>query len=151
MASLPLIQPSLKATADGSRATKQSIFSNPTEDIYSDMDLDLDKDGNEGDSVSWVHLDPSPIGKDTTVEKWSQSNRTLQSTFRPSTNELAVYVAGKKAAEQVRPRSAFLYFTSTPSPNVRPLTILSGPPIVPCQTNRLLKGQHRLFVPGNHS
>jgi len=107
MASLPLIQPSLKASADGSRATKQSIFSNPTEDIYSDMDLDLDKDGNEGDSVSWVHLDPSPIGKDTTVEKWSQSNRTLQSTFRPSTNELAVYVAGKKAAEQVRPRSAF--------------------------------------------
>ena len=69
--------------------------------------VDLDKDGNEGDSVSWVHLDPSPIGKDTTVEKWSQSNRTLQSTFRPSTNELAVYVAGKKAAEQVRPRSAF--------------------------------------------
>ncbi|KAG0053819.1 Nucleoporin nup85 [Gryganskiella cystojenkinii] len=101
MASIPLIQPSFKSSADGTRSVKRNIFSNPTEDIYGDnVDLDLDKDGGEGDFVSWVHLDPSPIGKDTTVEKWSKSNRTIQATFRPSTNELAVYVAGKKAAEE---------------------------------------------------
>ncbi|KAG0227725.1 Nucleoporin nup85 [Actinomortierella wolfii] len=52
------------------------------------------------DKVHTLYLYPS--SKNT--PKWPVPNRTLGTTFRPSTNEVAVYVAGKKAAEEIPER-----------------------------------------------
>ncbi|KAG0331544.1 Nucleoporin nup85 [Podila humilis] len=74
-----------------------------------------------------MYLDPSPIGKGITAETWTQKNRTIMSTFRPNTNEIAVFVAGKKAAEEFpveqhateQDNTIFLYQASIPKIRVQ--------------------------------
>ncbi|KAG0244877.1 Nucleoporin nup85 [Mortierella sp. GBA43] len=98
MATLPLIQPSNSTFKFDSSTTKRSIFSAPTVDI-NDPTEDLTEEDLEDSSIPTLHLDPSPIGKGVTAQAWTQSNRTIRATFRPCTNEIAVFVAGKRAAE----------------------------------------------------
>ncbi|KAF9997857.1 Nucleoporin nup85 [Modicella reniformis] len=102
MAALPLIQPSNSAARFSASAAKRSIFSAPTVDINDEStEQDLLKEQEMGhSSVLTLHLDPSPIGKGVSVGSWTKNNRTIGATFRPCTNEIAVYVAGKKAAEE---------------------------------------------------
>ncbi|KAF8945103.1 Nucleoporin nup85 [Haplosporangium gracile] len=99
---IPLIQPSNTALNHNAAATKRSIFSTPTEDLNPDHGLvhDMDRDQNDEEYVAILHLDPSPIKKGVSADSWAKTNRTLRSTFRPTTNEIAVYVAGRKAAEE---------------------------------------------------
>ncbi|KAI7818859.1 Nup85 nucleoporin-domain-containing protein [Gamsiella multidivaricata] len=102
MAAIPLIQPSSSAARFGASTTKRSIFSTPTVDLHdriTEQDL-LNEQDNEEDYVSTMYLIPSPIGKDISVQSWTRNNRTIEAVFRPSTNEIAVFVAGKKAAEE---------------------------------------------------
>ena len=112
MATIPLIQPSNSASRFGARAEKHSIFSAPTIDINdgsTEQDLLNEKD-LEDSHVSTMYLDPSPIKNGTSVKSWTRNNRTIGATFRPSTNEIAVFVAGKKAAEEVnKPRALTFY------------------------------------------
>ncbi|KAK3828775.1 MAG: Nup85 nucleoporin-domain-containing protein [Benniella sp.] len=101
MAALPLIQPSSSVAKFGASTAKRSIFSAPTVDINdpsTEQDLLKEQDVDDN-SILNLHLDPSPIGKGTSVGSWAKSNRTIGATFRPCTNEIAVFVAGKKAAE----------------------------------------------------
>ncbi|KAF9438961.1 Chitin synthase, class 3 [Entomortierella beljakovae] len=101
MAAIPLIQPSASALKFGASAPSRTVFSIPTVDIKdASMESDLLEDGSMDDYATTMHLDPAPIDKGTSTKSWSQMNKTLASTFRPSTNEIAVYVAGKKAAEE---------------------------------------------------
>ncbi|KAF9174711.1 Nucleoporin nup85 [Mortierella sp. AD010] len=101
MAAIPLIQPSASALKFGASAPNRAIFSTPTVDIKDESsEQDLLNEGDMDDYVTAMYLDPSPINKETSVKSWAQSNRTLAATFRPSTNEIAVFVAGKKAAEE---------------------------------------------------
>ncbi|KAF9952220.1 Nucleoporin nup85 [Mortierella alpina] len=102
MSSIPLIQPSSSLSTFASHTPKRSIFSDPTVDrndtsIVQDLLNDQD---NDDEYISTLHLNPSPISKGITAEQWTASNRTIGSAFRPSTNEIAVFVAGKKAAEE---------------------------------------------------
>jgi hypothetical protein len=100
---IPLIQPSNTALDLDAAASKRSLFSTPTEDLNSKHGLahQMDQDQNDDEYVAMLQLDPSPIGKGVTAYSWAKTNRTLRSTFRPTTNEIAVYVAGRKAAEEV--------------------------------------------------
>ncbi|KAF9087361.1 Nucleoporin nup85 [Mortierella sp. AM989] len=101
MAAIPLIQPSASASKFGASAPSRAIFSTPTVDIKdTNSEQDLLNGDMEDDYVAAMYLDPSPIGKGNSTESWAQTNRTLAATFRPSTNEIAVFVAGKKAAEE---------------------------------------------------
>jgi len=101
---IPLIQPSTIAPNLDVAASKRSIFSAPTVDLNASIGMvqHMDKDQNDDEYVAMLHLDPSPIAKGVSAEAWAKTNRTLRSTFRPTTNEIAVYVAGRKAAEEVR-------------------------------------------------
>ncbi|KAF9102010.1 Nucleoporin nup85 [Mortierella sp. GBA35] len=99
---IPLIQPSATTPNRDAAASKRSIFSAPTVDlnIAHGMVHYMDKNKNDEEYVAELHLDPSPISKGVSAEAWSKTNRTLRATFRPTTNEIAVYVAGRKAAEE---------------------------------------------------
>ncbi|KAG0257227.1 Nucleoporin nup85 [Mortierella polycephala] len=102
MSGIPLIQPSKSSSAFGTNTAtlKRSIFSDPTEDRIdsnSEQEQEQDNDHSDDGYVSVLYLDPSPIGKDISVEEWAKSNRTIRSSFRPSTNEIAVFVAGKRS------------------------------------------------------
>ncbi|KAG9325016.1 hypothetical protein KVV02_000525 [Mortierella alpina] len=102
MSSIPMIHPSSSLSTFASHTPKRSIFSDPTVDRNAasfEQDLLNDQD-NDDEHVPTLHLNPSPISKDTTAQKWTASNRTIASAFRPNTNEIAVFVAGKKAAEE---------------------------------------------------
>lgn len=103
---IPLIQPSSTALNTNAAAAKRSIFSAPTVDLNPNPNhgiaLDMDRDQNDEEYVAVLHLDPSPIKKGVSTDSWAKTNRTLRSTFRPTTNEIAVYVAGRKAAEEVQ-------------------------------------------------
>ncbi|KAF9166768.1 hypothetical protein DFQ26_006982 [Actinomortierella ambigua] len=59
-----------------------------------------DREAASDESVHTLYLYPPSKN----VPKWPLPNRTLGTAFRPSTNEVAVYVAGKKAAEEVPER-----------------------------------------------
>ncbi|KAF9580921.1 Nucleoporin nup85 [Lunasporangiospora selenospora] len=105
MSGIPLIKPST-GSAFGASTTRRSIFSHPTMDLQGGggmsngiKDQLLDED-MEADPIPTLYLDPSPIGKGVSVKDWTAKNRTIRSTFRPNTNEVAVYVAGKKGAEE---------------------------------------------------
>ncbi|KAG0375496.1 Nucleoporin nup85 [Mortierella sp. AD032] len=99
---IPLIQPSNTALNLDATASKRSIFSAPTVDLNPTHGMihNMDQDQNDDEYVAILHLDPSPIGKGVLAGSWAKTNRTLRSTFRPTTNEIAVYVAGRKAAEE---------------------------------------------------
>ncbi|KAG0066038.1 Nucleoporin nup85 [Linnemannia elongata] len=99
---IPLIQPSNTALNLNATAAKRSIFSAPTVDLNPTHGMvhDMDRDQNDEEYVAILHLDPSPIKKGVSADSWVKTNRTLRSTFRPTTNEIAVYVAGRKAAEE---------------------------------------------------
>ncbi|KAF9926314.1 Nucleoporin nup85 [Linnemannia zychae] len=102
---IPLIQPSNITPKPDAAASKRTIFSAPTVDLnprsgMNGMDHQMDKDQNDEDYAPVLYLDPSPIGKGASVASWVKTNRTLRSTFRPATNETAVYVVGRKAAEE---------------------------------------------------
>ncbi|KAF9973873.1 hypothetical protein BGZ73_002865 [Actinomortierella ambigua] len=58
------------------------------------------REAANAENVHTLYLYPSSKN----VPKWPLPNRTLGTAFRPSTNEVAVYVAGKKAAEEVPER-----------------------------------------------
>ncbi|KAG0319865.1 Nucleoporin nup85 [Dissophora globulifera] len=108
MAAIPLIQPSSSASRFSASDIRRSIFSTPTVDINdASTEQDLNDEYAGQDEVPTLYLDPSPIGKGTAAESWTRQNRTIGATFRPSTNELAVFVAGKKAAEEVGGSSVF--------------------------------------------
>ncbi|KAF9198989.1 Chitin synthase, class 3 [Haplosporangium sp. Z 27] len=135
MTAIPLIQPSALASKFGASAPNRAIFSKPTIDIKdssSEQDL-LNEGDNEEDYVA-MYLDPSPIKQGTTIESWAQSNKTLAATFRPSTNEIAVFVAGKKAAEEfpIRQQSSdkdntvFLCQASIPESRIPFITQMLG-------------------------
>ncbi|KAI9237570.1 MAG: Nup85 nucleoporin-domain-containing protein [Podila humilis] len=104
MSVIPMIQPSRMAVTSAS-STKRSIFSEPSVNLRSrdkdlvNMEPTLDENLKQ-DYISTMYLHPSPIAKGTTAESWTRNNRTIRSAFRPSTNEIAVFVAGKKAAEE---------------------------------------------------
>ncbi|KAF9425389.1 Nucleoporin nup85 [Podila epigama] len=128
MSRIPMIQPSRMAVASAS-SSKHSIFSDPSVNLRTrGKDLDnensFDKDLKQ-DYISSLFLHPSPIVKDSSVESWTQSNRTIRSAFRPSTNEIAVFVAGKKAAEefpveqQVTERDNTIFFCQPSIPKCR--------------------------------
>ncbi|KAF9910212.1 Nucleoporin nup85 [Linnemannia zychae] len=99
---IPLIQPSNTALDLDAAASKRSVFSAPTEDLNPGHGMvnQMDQDQNDDEYVAMLHLDPSPIRKGVSASSWAKTNRTLRSTFRPTTNEIAVYVAGRKAAEE---------------------------------------------------
>lgn len=101
---IPLIQPSNTALNLNATAAKRSIFNAPTVDLNPTHGMvhDMDRDQNDEEYVAILHLDPSPIKKGVSADSWVKTNRTLRSTFRPTTNEIAVYVAGRKAAEEVK-------------------------------------------------
>jgi hypothetical protein len=101
---IPLIQPSNTTLNTNAATAKRSIFSAPTVDLNPSHGIvhDMDRDQKDEEYVATLHLDPSPIKKGISADSWAKTNRTLRSTFRPTTNEIAVYVAGRKAAEEVK-------------------------------------------------
>jgi hypothetical protein len=155
MAALPLIQPSSSVAKFGASTAKRSIFSAPTVDINdpsTEQDLLKEQDVDDN-SIPNLHLDPSPIGKGTSVGSWAKSNRTIGATFRPCTNEIAVFVAGKKAAEDVCLQFSLSHCLQgvhqNHESNYSKLT--DNPPfLIPVsdQAAKFNKGQHRVPMSG---